>query len=69
VILRRHLAKMHLCLKDDFNEEELDDDAETIMYIGDVLWDRYCELLGQDPLSYAWTWLNIHSQSYSKLNN
>ncbi|KAJ7657383.1 hypothetical protein DFH06DRAFT_1131873 [Mycena polygramma] len=45
VILRRHLAKMHLCLTSDMNEEELFDDRVTVKFVIEAAWLRYNDLL------------------------
>ncbi|KAJ7689602.1 hypothetical protein B0H17DRAFT_1331705 [Mycena rosella] len=45
VILRRHLAKMHLCLLEEMNEEELADDSSTIQSVVEAAWLRYIDLL------------------------
>ncbi|KAJ7734821.1 hypothetical protein B0H16DRAFT_1892397 [Mycena metata] len=45
LLMRRHLAKMHLCLTKDISENELFDDSLAIRVVVDVAWDRYSHLL------------------------
>jgi hypothetical protein len=46
LLMRRHLAKMHLCLIEDISENELFDDSLAIRVVVDVAWERYSHLLG-----------------------
>jgi hypothetical protein len=46
LVLRRHLAKFHLCLSQEMNKDELPDDADTVLRIIEAVWDRYAELKG-----------------------
>lgn len=46
LILRRHLAKMHLCMTTEMNDEELFDDSYTIKFVVEAAWLRYNDLLG-----------------------
>ncbi|KAJ7210430.1 hypothetical protein GGX14DRAFT_450689 [Mycena pura] len=43
-VMRHHLKKMHACLKKELNKAELAEDTETVMYVVDVAWSRYCGL-------------------------
>ncbi|KAJ6512718.1 hypothetical protein C8R45DRAFT_961144 [Mycena sanguinolenta] len=45
IILRRHLAKMHLCLSSEMNAEELADDSSTVQFVAEAAWLRYNDLL------------------------
>ncbi|KAJ7229969.1 hypothetical protein GGX14DRAFT_409643 [Mycena pura] len=45
LILRRHLAKMHLCLSVEMGEEELFDDSSTIKFVLEAAWLRYNDVL------------------------
>ncbi|KAJ7802096.1 hypothetical protein B0H14DRAFT_2893447 [Mycena olivaceomarginata] len=45
IILRRHLAKMHLCIITELNAEELPDDAGTVKFVVEAAWMRYNDLL------------------------
>jgi hypothetical protein len=47
LLMRRHLAKMHLCLTEAISEKELSDDSLAIRVVIDVAWKRYSQLLGQ----------------------
>jgi hypothetical protein len=47
LVLRRHLAKLHIALKQELTTEELDDDAMTIRYIISAVWNRYNILKGE----------------------
>ncbi|KAF8143185.1 hypothetical protein K438DRAFT_651422 [Mycena galopus ATCC 62051] len=44
IVMRRHLNKMHMCLRKELNEAELDEDKETVMYVVDVAWSRHNSL-------------------------
>ncbi|KAJ7877926.1 hypothetical protein B0H14DRAFT_2712105 [Mycena olivaceomarginata] len=44
LLMRRHLAKMHLCLKQELDQRELDDDMDTITWVVTALWRRFVEL-------------------------
>ncbi|KAJ7147215.1 hypothetical protein C8R46DRAFT_545436 [Mycena filopes] len=44
LLLRRHLAKIHLCLKQDVDERELSDSWETILVIIGMVWSRFRDL-------------------------
>ncbi|KAJ7689549.1 hypothetical protein B0H17DRAFT_633894 [Mycena rosella] len=41
IIMRRHLLKMHLCLKTEMNAEELYDDSYTVKFVVEAAWLRY----------------------------
>ncbi|KAJ7743345.1 hypothetical protein B0H16DRAFT_1859871 [Mycena metata] len=43
-LLRRHLAKIHLCLKMEIDERELDDASSAIGVVINVLWARFRDL-------------------------
>ncbi|KAJ6594662.1 hypothetical protein B0H19DRAFT_1247319 [Mycena capillaripes] len=45
IILRRHLAKMHLCMTAEMNDEELFDDSYTVKFVVKAAWLRYNDLL------------------------
>ncbi|KAJ6522297.1 hypothetical protein B0H19DRAFT_1203097 [Mycena capillaripes] len=47
LILRRHVAKMHLCLKQEIAAAELADDNDTVTWVVDVVWMRFLELREQ----------------------
>ncbi|KAF7361105.1 hypothetical protein MSAN_01142100 [Mycena sanguinolenta] len=42
IIMRRHLTKMHMYLTRELSDAELIDDMNTILYVVDVAWTRYC---------------------------
>ncbi|KAJ7743338.1 hypothetical protein B0H16DRAFT_1010259 [Mycena metata] len=44
LLMRRHLAKIHLCLKMEIDERELDDASSAIAVVINVLWARFCDL-------------------------
>ncbi|KAF7317540.1 hypothetical protein MKEN_00840800 [Mycena kentingensis (nom. inval.)] len=44
IILRRHLAKMHLCLRMEMNDEEFEDDTMTVQKVAEAGWWRYIYL-------------------------
>ncbi|KAJ7243357.1 hypothetical protein C8J57DRAFT_1525807 [Mycena rebaudengoi] len=62
VILRRHLAKMHLSLSMEMNEEELGDDGTTIQFVAEAAWLRYNTLLDY------FTWKDWKSEKYFQKN-
>lgn len=45
-VMRHHLKKMHVCLRNELNKAELVEDTETVMYVVDVAWLRYSGLAG-----------------------
>ncbi|KAJ7453556.1 hypothetical protein B0H11DRAFT_273180 [Mycena galericulata] len=45
MIMRRHLAKMHLCQYEEISEEELYNDTYTIMLVVDAAWWKYKSLV------------------------
>jgi hypothetical protein len=47
LVLRRHLAKIHLCVDQEMNGEELDDDVVTIRCIAVTVWERFLYLKGE----------------------
>ncbi|KAJ7676925.1 hypothetical protein DFH06DRAFT_1169319 [Mycena polygramma] len=47
LLMRRHLAKMHLALKQELDSRELWDDSDMITWVADALWDRFKELKDQ----------------------
>ncbi|KAJ7719291.1 hypothetical protein B0H16DRAFT_408293 [Mycena metata] len=47
LLMRRHLAKIHLCLKMEIDERELDDASSAIGVVIDALWARFSELKGR----------------------
>lgn len=49
LILRRHLAKLHLCMTQEMNSLELEDDSGTILRVVDTAWSRFTELTGGFP--------------------
>ncbi|KAJ7502614.1 hypothetical protein B0H11DRAFT_1989365 [Mycena galericulata] len=46
LLMRRHLAKMHLCLHEEMNDAELVDDSQTIQSVLEAAWLRYLDLRG-----------------------
>ncbi|KAJ6620420.1 hypothetical protein B0H10DRAFT_2215946 [Mycena sp. CBHHK59/15] len=44
LLMRRHLAKMHLCLKQEIDSRELDDDMDTVTWVVAAVWHRFVEL-------------------------
>lgn len=47
LLMRRHVAKMHLGLKQELDWRELDDDADTLTWVVAAVWSRYLELKGR----------------------
>ncbi|KAJ7616828.1 hypothetical protein DFH06DRAFT_1238529 [Mycena polygramma] len=47
LLMRRHLAKMHLALKQEIDSQELWDDADTVTWVVDAVWIRFLELKEQ----------------------
>ncbi|KAF7335401.1 hypothetical protein MVEN_02192800 [Mycena venus] len=47
LLMRRHLAKMHLCLKQELDSQELWDDMDTITWVVDAVWIRFLDLKEQ----------------------
>ncbi|KAF7352127.1 hypothetical protein MVEN_01175800 [Mycena venus] len=47
LLMRRHLAKMHLCLKQEVDSQELWDDMDTITWVVDAVWIRFQDLKEQ----------------------
>ncbi|KAJ7911344.1 hypothetical protein B0H13DRAFT_2482186 [Mycena leptocephala] len=47
LLLRRHVAKMHLCLKQEVDSQELWDDMDTVTWVVDAVWRRFMELKEQ----------------------
>ncbi|KAJ7140878.1 hypothetical protein C8R44DRAFT_974601 [Mycena epipterygia] len=41
IIMRRHLEKMHICLTEEINANELFDDTYTIKFVVEAVWLRY----------------------------
>ncbi|KAJ7145706.1 hypothetical protein C8R44DRAFT_863571 [Mycena epipterygia] len=46
LLMRRHVAKMHLCLKQEMDGSELDDDMDTVTWVVVAVWHRFVELKG-----------------------
>ncbi|KAJ7473796.1 hypothetical protein B0H11DRAFT_2036023 [Mycena galericulata] len=44
LLLRRHVAKMHLCLKQEIDSKELDNDMNTVMWVIFAVWQRFNDL-------------------------
>ncbi|KAJ7805438.1 hypothetical protein B0H14DRAFT_2611348, partial [Mycena olivaceomarginata] len=44
LLMRRHLAKMHLCLKQDIDPRELRDDIDTVDWVINAVWTRFRDL-------------------------
>jgi hypothetical protein len=38
---------MHLCLRQEIDSRELDDDADTVTWVVLAVWNRYLELKGE----------------------
>ncbi|KAF8143465.1 hypothetical protein K438DRAFT_1875998 [Mycena galopus ATCC 62051] len=47
LLIRRHVAKMHLCLKQEINSDELWDDMDTLVWVTDAVWARFIDLKEQ----------------------
>ncbi|KAJ6521241.1 hypothetical protein B0H19DRAFT_721738 [Mycena capillaripes] len=47
LLMRRHVAKMHLCLKQEIDAEELADDYDTVTWVVYAVWVRFLELKEQ----------------------
>ncbi|KAJ6578128.1 hypothetical protein B0H19DRAFT_1230009 [Mycena capillaripes] len=47
LLMRRHVAKMHLCLKQEIDAQELADDFDTVTWVVDAVWERFLELKEQ----------------------
>ncbi|KAJ7240155.1 hypothetical protein B0H12DRAFT_57866 [Mycena haematopus] len=47
LLMRRHLAKMHLCLKQEIDSRELYDDMDTVTWVVDAVWFRFVDLKEQ----------------------
>ncbi|KAF7375680.1 VPS13 domain-containing protein [Mycena sanguinolenta] len=47
LLMRRHLAKMHLGLKQELDSRELWDDMDTITWVVDAVWIRFVDLKEQ----------------------
>ncbi|KAJ7830412.1 hypothetical protein B0H14DRAFT_2593325 [Mycena olivaceomarginata] len=47
LLLRRHVAKMHLCLKQEFDSRELWDDMDTVTWVVDAVYIRFLDLKEQ----------------------
>ncbi|KAJ7240171.1 hypothetical protein B0H12DRAFT_1135296, partial [Mycena haematopus] len=47
LLMRRHVAKMHLCLKQEIDSKELLDDLDTIQWVVDAVWNRFVDLKEQ----------------------
>jgi hypothetical protein len=62
LVLRRHLAKIHLCVDQEMNGEELDDDVVTIRCIAVTAWERFLYLKGE-LLDLEW---KLAHQSYTR---
>jgi hypothetical protein len=52
LLLRRHVAKMHLCLKQEVDSQELWDDMDTVTWVVDAVWRRFVELKGACAATY-----------------
>jgi hypothetical protein len=46
LLLRRHVAKMHLCLEQELDSRELSDDMTTVTWVVLAVWQRFLELKG-----------------------
>ncbi|KAJ7166649.1 hypothetical protein C8R46DRAFT_1094987 [Mycena filopes] len=44
LLLQRHLAQIHLCLKQDLDERELGDALNSVSIVINVAWSRFCDL-------------------------
>ncbi|KAF7375648.1 hypothetical protein MSAN_00453900 [Mycena sanguinolenta] len=47
LLMRRHLAKMHLGLKQELDSSELWDDMDTVTWVVDAVWMRFVDLKEQ----------------------
>ncbi|KAJ7318795.1 hypothetical protein DFH08DRAFT_754688 [Mycena albidolilacea] len=47
LLLRKHVAKMHLCLKQEFDSRELSDDIDTVIWVVYAVFIRFLELKEQ----------------------
>ncbi|KAK7058060.1 hypothetical protein R3P38DRAFT_2599651 [Favolaschia claudopus] len=47
ILLRRHVAKMHIALKQELHHEELWDDMDTVTWVVDAAWMRFLDLREQ----------------------
>ncbi|KAF7375677.1 hypothetical protein MSAN_00457000 [Mycena sanguinolenta] len=47
LLMRRHLAKMHLGLKQELDSRELQDDMDTITWVTEAVWIRFVDLKEQ----------------------
>jgi hypothetical protein len=46
LLLRRHVAKMHLCLKREIDWRELRDDMDSVNWVVWAAWIRFLDLKG-----------------------
>ncbi|KAJ7157929.1 hypothetical protein C8R43DRAFT_996337 [Mycena crocata] len=44
LLMRRHVEKMHLCLKQEIDSRELYDDQDTVTWVVAAVWSRFVEL-------------------------
>ncbi|KAJ7868452.1 hypothetical protein B0H13DRAFT_2281005 [Mycena leptocephala] len=47
LLMRRHVAKMHLCLTQEIDSRELSDDMNTIAWVVFAVWNRFLDLKEQ----------------------
>ncbi|KAJ7577772.1 hypothetical protein C8J56DRAFT_1170874 [Mycena floridula] len=50
LLMRRHLLKFHLCLRQNIEEQELDDDSDTVTWVTNAAWVRFESLRGNFAL-------------------
>ncbi|KAJ7250786.1 hypothetical protein C8J57DRAFT_1354883 [Mycena rebaudengoi] len=63
LLLRRHVAKMHLCLEQELDSRELNDDMTTVTWVVLAVWQRFLELKDfflhqQVDLQQTFDWLS-----------
>jgi hypothetical protein len=49
-----HVAKMHLCLKQEVDAQELADDFDTVTWVVEAVWLRFLELKGTHYEHICW---------------